>query len=155
MDDNKYDDVVSRVREMCDTFSRKKIVFANGCFDVLHVGHLSVIQKARSLFGDESLVVIAINSDDSVRRLKGHGRPINNAHDRATMLASLVNVDIVLIFDEDDPGFLIKKLRPDVIVKGAEYAGREIVGSEIAQVVLTEMVEGYSTTALVSRMRIT
>ncbi len=104
----------------------KTIVFTNGVFDILHVGHLSLLEKARS-FGD--VLVVAVNSDDSVRRLKGRGRPLVPYKDRARLLAALEPVDYVVRFSEDTPLRVIKKIRPDVLVKGADYTISEIVGA--------------------------
>ena len=134
-------------------FSRagKKIVFTNGCFDILHSGHVSYLQKARNL-GD--LLIVGLNSDESIRRLKGASRPINSQRDRATLLAALEFVDFVVIFNEDTPLNLIKALRPDILVKGADYAGKEVVGSEFANATqLIEFVEGKSTSKIIEKIR--
>ncbi|MBN2645367.1 MAG: bifunctional D-glycero-beta-D-manno-heptose-7-phosphate kinase/D-glycero-beta-D-manno-heptose 1-phosphate adenylyltransferase HldE [Desulfuromonadaceae bacterium] len=132
----------------------KKIVFTNGCFDLLHAGHVSYLQKARDL-GD--VLVLGLNSDDSVRRLKGETRPLVSQQDRATVLAALGCVDYVVIFDEDTPLQLIETLRPDILVKGADYrpetvVGREQVESWGGRVELIEFVEGRSTTGLIQKM---
>ncbi|ADV46675.1 D-glycero-beta-D-manno-heptose-7-phosphate kinase [Nitratifractor salsuginis] len=129
----------------------KRIVFTNGCFDILHLGHVKYLQKAAS-FGD--VLIVGLNSDDSVRRLKGPERPVNPQYDRAYLLAALEAVDYVTIFDEDTPYELIRTVRPDVLVKGGDYAGREVVGSDIAgELRLVEFVEGRSTTATIEKMR--
>lgn len=107
---------------------QKRVVFTNGCFDILHPGHARYLSKARD-FGD--ILIVGLNSDASVKRLKGEARPINSQNDRACLLAALGFVDYIVIFDEDTPLDLIAKLRPDVLVKGADYAGKEVVGSEI------------------------
>ena len=129
--------------------SGKKIVFTNGCFDILHMGHVKYLEKARS-FGD--LLIVGLNSDQSVRRLKGDGRPVNPQYDRAYLLAALDAVDFVTVFEEDTPYELIKAIEPDVLVKGGDYRGKEVVGSDIAKELrLVDFVEGRSTTAIIER----
>ncbi len=129
----------------------KRIVFTNGCFDILHLGHVKYLEKAKS-FGD--VLIVGVNSDDSVRRLKGPERPVNPQFDRAYLLAALDAVDFVTIFDEDTPYDLIKIVEPNVLVKGGDYAGKEVVGSDIAgEVRLVEFVDGRSTTRLIEKMR--
>lgn len=128
----------------------KKIVFTNGCFDILHFGHISYLRKAKS-FGN--ILVVGLNSNDSVRRLKGDLRPINDESDRAQILRELECVDFVIIFDEDTPIELIKKIRPDILVKGADYADKEVVGSEIVpDVRLVELAKGRSTSGIVEKI---
>ena len=128
----------------------KKIVFTNGCFDILHFGHISYLRKAKS-FGD--ILVVGLNSNDSVRRLKGDLRPINDESDRAQILRELECVDFVIIFDKDTPIELIKKIRPDILVKGADYKGKEVVGSEIVpDVRLVELAKGRSTSGIVEKI---
>ena len=132
-------------------FKNKKIVFTNGCFDILHLGHVKYLQKARAL-GD--ILIVGVNSNESVSRLKGPTRPVNDEFDRAYLLASLEVVDYVVIFKEDTPYELIKKIKPDVLVKGADYKDKEVVGSDIAkEVKLIDFVEGKSTTSIIERMR--
>lgn len=131
------------------------LAFTNGCFDILHRGHVEYLAFARSL-ADQ--LVVAVNSDDSVRRLKGDGRPLNPDEDRAIVLAALEPVDFVTIFDEDTPLSLIKDLRPDVLVKGADYSADQVVGAgEVidagGRVVLAPLVPGRSTTDLIRRSR--
>jgi len=129
----------------------KKIVFTNGCFDILHIGHVKYLQKAKSL-GDK--LIVGVNSNESVKRLKGKDRPINDEYDRAYLLASLEVVDYVVIFDDDTPYELIKKIKPDVLVKGADYKDKEIVGSDIVEEVkLIDFVEGKSTTNIIRRIK--
>jgi len=129
----------------------KKIVFTNGCFDILHPGHASYLNKAKEL-GD--ILIVGLNSDDSVRRLKGKNRPINNQQDRAYMLAALSSTDYIVIFEEDTPYELIKAIKPDILVKGADYKGKEVVGSDIAkEVVLIDFLEGKSTTDIITKIR--
>lgn len=127
------------------------IVFTNGCFDILHKGHVSYLQKAKEL-GD--ILVVGLNSDRSVKALKGEERPINSQEDRAYLLASLECVDFVIIFDELTPYELIKEISPSVLVKGADYEGKEVVGSEFAKEVrLLEFVEGKSTTNIIKKIK--
>jgi D-beta-D-heptose 7-phosphate kinase/D-beta-D-heptose 1-phosphate adenosyltransferase len=129
----------------------KKIVFTNGCFDILHLGHVKYLQKAKAL-GDK--LIVGVNSNDSVKRLKGKSRPVNDEYDRAYLLASLEVVDYVVIFEEDTPYELIKKVKPDILVKGKDYEGKEVVGSDIAKKVrLIDFVEGKSTTSIIERMK--
>lgn len=133
----------------------RKIVFTNGCFDLLHVGHVSYLAEARGL-GD--VLIVGLNSDASVRRLKGPTRPVINQSDRATMLAALAAVDHVVIFDEPTPHRLLEALRPDVLVKGGTYAPHEVVGHEVVtayggQVCVVGMVDGVSTTKIVASLR--
>ncbi|MEO1927095.1 MAG: D-glycero-beta-D-manno-heptose-7-phosphate kinase [Nautiliaceae bacterium] len=129
----------------------KKIVFTNGCFDILHLGHVKYLQKAKSL-GDK--LIVGVNSNESVKRLKGPTRPVNDEYDRAYLLASLEVVDYVVIFEEDTPYELIKRVKPDILVKGKDYEGKEVVGSDIAkEVKLIEFVEGRSTTNIIEKMR--
>jgi len=131
--------------------TNKKVVFTNGCFDILHLGHVKYLQKARAL-GD--ILIVGVNSNESVTRLKGSSRPVNDEFDRAYLLASLEVVDYVVIFKEDTPYELIKKIKPDILVKGADYKDKEVVGSDIAkEVKLIDFVDGKSTTSIIERMR--
>jgi D-beta-D-heptose 7-phosphate kinase/D-beta-D-heptose 1-phosphate adenosyltransferase len=129
----------------------KKIVFTNGCFDILHRGHVSYLETARS-FGD--VLVLGLNTDASVKRLKGEGRPVNSEEDRAFILAALESVDYVVLFDQDTPYELIKQIRPDILVKGADYSNQQVVGSDIAgEVRLVEFVDGKSTTSTIAKIK--
>ncbi|WP_169754127.1 D-glycero-beta-D-manno-heptose-7-phosphate kinase [Campylobacter curvus] len=140
-----------QVAEILSQRGEKKAVFTNGCFDILHAGHTRYLAKARD-FGD--ILIVGLNSDASVRRLKGESRPINSQLDRACVLSGLGFVDYVVIFDEDTPLELIKKLSPDILVKGADYEGKEVVGSDIVKDVrLVEFVDGKSTSAIVKRIK--
>ena len=128
----------------------KKAVFTNGCFDLLHAGHIYSLERARS-FGD--FLFLGLNSDASVRRLKGPSRPINGVRDRALVLAALQAVDAVVVFGEDTPLKLIKALRPDILVKGADYRKGTVVGAEFAgRVALVPLLKGRSTTALARKL---
>jgi D-beta-D-heptose 7-phosphate kinase/D-beta-D-heptose 1-phosphate adenosyltransferase len=133
----------------------KQIVFTNGCFDLLHVGHIRYLRRAREM-GD--LLVVAINSDDSVRRLKGPSRPVQPEQDRAEILAGLECVDYVVLFEQDTPLSVIEQLRPNVLVKGGDWPEEQIVGREVVQgsggrVVTIDYVEGASTSALIDHIR--
>jgi D-beta-D-heptose 7-phosphate kinase/D-beta-D-heptose 1-phosphate adenosyltransferase len=132
----------------------RRVVFTNGCFDILHPGHVSLLRQARAA-GD--VLVVGLNSDDSVRRLKGAGRPVQSEAARAAVLASLETVDIVVIFGEDTPLSLIEDLRPDVLVKGADYTEDTVVGADLVRgyggkVVLAALAEGHSTSATIARI---
>lgn len=133
----------------------QKVVFTNGCFDLLHVGHVRYLQQAKSL-GD--FLVIGVNSDASVKRLKGPSRPVQNENDRAEILAALAAVDAVVIFDEETPYELIKEIQPDVLVKGGDWAVETIVGHDIVMarggvVKSLQFVEGRSTTEIIKRSK--
>ena len=129
----------------------KKIVFTNGCFDILHRGHVSYLDTAKS-YGD--VLILGLNSDESVKRLKGEDRPINPAEDRAYILSALESVDFVTIFSEETPYDLIKMVAPDVLVKGGDYEGKEVVGSDIAgEVKLVQFVDGRSTTKTIHKIQ--
>ncbi len=147
----------SEVRRLCSRLRRKgaKIVFTNGCFDILHAGHAQYLRKAASL-GD--LLVVGLNSDASVRRLKGAGRPVQRAADRAYLLASLAPVSYVVVFSEDTPAALIEEVVPHVLVKGGDWKGREIVGADFVRarggtVRTIRFVAGKSTTSILDRWK--
>lgn len=133
-----------------------RVVFTNGCFDLVHPGHVGYLEEARSL-GDA--LIVAVNTDASVRRLgKGPGRPVNPEGDRARVLAALAAVDRVVLFDEDTPLQILTELKPDVLVKGGDYRETEMVGREVVlarggQVQVLPFREGYSTTFLLERLR--
>ena len=131
----------------------RRIVFTNGCFDVLHRGHIYYLSRAREL-GD--VLVVGLNSDASVTRLKGPGRPVNNLEARAEVLGALAFVDYIIVFAEETPLHLITLLAPDVLVKGGDYSREEIVGSrEVTarggQVVTIPLLEGYSSSSIIDR----
>ncbi len=147
-------DELRRVRERLRGEGRR-LVFTNGCFDLLHVGHVRYLREARAL-GDALLV--AINSDRSVRALKGAGRPLVSEAERAEVLAALAAVDFVTVFDEESPRSLIADLLPDVLVKGGDYStdeihGREEVEAAGGQVLSLPFVEGASTTNIIQRIK--
>jgi D-glycero-beta-D-manno-heptose 1-phosphate adenylyltransferase len=136
-------------------FQGRKIVFTNGCFDILHLGHIDYLSKAKDL-GD--LLVIGLNTDLSVSKIKGKNRPIQDEISRAMVLASLGFVDVVVFFGEETPYNLIKTIQPDILVKGADYKPEDIVGYDIVtnkggKVVTIEFLEGYSTTAIEKKIQ--
>ena len=133
---------------------RKKIVFTNGCFDLLHVGHIRYLSQAKKL-GD--FLIIGLNSDRSVKKLKGKDRPINSFEDRATLLSALNSVDLVIKFEEQTPEDLIKDIVPDVLVKGGDYNIKDIVGYQIViqnggQVKTLSFYDGYSSTNYIDKI---
>lgn len=143
-----HDCAVAQVKAWKD--AGKKIVFTNGCFDLIHIGHVLYLEEAKSL-GD--ILIVAANSDASVSKLKGPHRPIKDEYNRTHILAALASVDMVLVFEEDDPYNIIKQIKPDVLVKGGDWTTEQIIGSDIVlsyggQVQSLQFVPGYSTTAL-------
>ena len=133
----------------------KRITFTNGVFDILHEGHLSSLNQAAA-YGDR--LVVAVNGDDSVKRLKGNDRPVNGEYSRALLLASLLVTDAVILFHEDTPIEVIRAILPDVMVKGGDYKIEEIAGAKEVlenggQVILATMVEGISTTKIIEKMK--
>lgn len=138
--------IVNRYRK-----SGKKVVFTNGCFDILHVGHVKYLQVAKS-FGD--VLIVGLNSDESVSRLKGPTRPVNIAEDRAYLLAALEAVDFVVPFTDDTPYELIKMIKPDILVKGGDYKGKDVIGTEFAnELKLVDFVDGKSTTKTIQKIQ--
>lgn len=130
-------------------------MFTNGVFDILHSGHIFSLSQAAK---EGDILVIGLNSDNSVKRLKGHQRPVNNQDSRALLLASLLMVDAVVIFDEDTPLDLINLIQPDVIVKGGDYTVEQIAGakeviSNGGRVVINPIIEGYSTTNIIEKLK--
>lgn len=127
-------------------------VFTNGCFDVLHRGHLELLKYCDSIACPAmgGYLVVGLNSDESVRRLKGEGRPVNNQEDRKFFLESLTFVFEVIIFDEDTPKRLIEEIKPSVIVKGGDYKPEEVVGADVCQVRIFDYIDGYSTTSILN-----
>jgi rfaE bifunctional protein nucleotidyltransferase chain/domain len=123
-------------------------VFTNGCFDVLHRGHVELLSYCANI-GE---VVVGLNSDKSVKRLKGNSRPINNQEDRRIILESIKYVSKVIIFEEDTPYELIKILKPDLIVKGGDYLPNEVVGHDLSEVRIFETLQGYSSTAKIKSL---
>ena len=119
------------------------VVFTNGCFDIIHRGHLDLLKFCRE---NGDTVIVGLNSDNSVKRIKGKSRPINSQEDRKYFLESIKFVDKVIVFDENTPYNLIMKIKPDIIVKGGDYKIEDVVGSDICEVRIFDYVEGYSTT---------
>jgi rfaE bifunctional protein nucleotidyltransferase chain/domain len=153
---NKILSLADAVRQIANLKQQdKKIVFSNGCFDILHAGHVDYLEKAREK-GD--FLVIGLNTDTSVRRLKGQNRPINQENSRARVLAGLGFVDMVVLFEEDTPYRLIKALIPDILVKGKDYEISNIVGADIVlgnggKVETIELTEGQSTTSVIDKIK--
>ena len=146
-----------QVRELVGALrqSGRRVVFTNGVFDILHAGHTTYLEAARAL-GD--VLVVGLNTDESVRRLKGPERPINSEQDRAMVLAALRSVDHVVLFADDTPLGLIESIVPDVLVKGGDYTRQTIVGADVVEahggrVVTIPLVEGRSTTGIINRAR--
>jgi len=155
MDNSQYhiDNIISAINT--DRKDSKKIVFTNGCFDILHVGHIRYLSEAKSL-GD--ILVIGINSDKSVKELKGPSRPINSLSDRALILSELRYVDYVVSFEEQTPLELIKIIMPDILVKGGDYTVETVVGSSEVihsggQVKLLQFHNGYSSTNYIDKIK--
>ena len=133
----------------------KRVVFTNGCFDILHAGHVALLRAARD---EGDALVVGLNSDDSVTRLKGPSRPVNPAPDRARVLAALRDVDAVVLFSDDTPKALIEALNPDVLVKGGDYSPETVVGADWVvahggRVFIVPLLEGRATTAVLERAR--
>lgn len=146
-------DLLRRVQEWRD--AGKKIAFTNGCFDVLHRGHVEYLQKSKEC-GD--ILIVGMNSDSSVRKLKGPQRPLVGEEDRAFILSQLVPVDAVVVFSEETPYALINQIKPDVLIKGGDYQIHEVVGRDIVEanggkVVLVPLLTGRSTTNIIEKIR--
>lgn len=147
--------ISSSLRELLERNQGKRIVFTNGCFDILHRGHVAYLNEARRL-GD--LLIMGLNSDASVKRLKGPTRPVNQQNDRKFVLENLRSVDAVEIFEEDTPLELIKAIRPTILVKGGDWKVDQIVGGREVlswggEVLSLKFVDGYSTTAIINRAK--
>ena len=135
-------------------FKNEKIVFTNGCFDIVHKGHIEYLAQAAAL---GTKLVIGLNTDASVKRLKGENRPINNQKARAILLSALVFVDKVVLFDEDTPYELIKYIQPDILVKGKDYKPENIIGYDIVknkggEIITIDLTTGYSTTSILNKI---
>ena len=131
------------------------IGFTNGCFDILHTGHISLLQSARTQC---DRLIVALNSDTSIQRLKGPKRPINPLKERARLISAIRYVDAVVAFDDDTPLNLIQHIKPDILIKGADYIGKEVVGQDIVEqyngkVILTELQKGFSTTNIIDKIK--
>ena len=143
------DEITMLVQEL--KLKGKKIIFTNGCFDILHIGHIKYLEKAKS-FGD--VLILGLNSDISVKNIKGENRPINSQTDRAYILASMEVVDYLVIFNEDTPYELIKSIEPDILVKGGDYEGRDIIGQDIAkELKLVKFIKGKSTSKTIEQIQ--
>lgn len=130
---------------------RKTIAFTNGCFDLMHLGHVQYLQKAKK---QDRILIVGLNSDKSIRAIKGPHRPICPEHSRAAVLAALACVDFVVLFNEETPLKLITALKPDILIKGADYKGKEVVGSKIAKKVeLVKYVKGFSTSNIIEKIK--
>ncbi|MCX7759698.1 MAG: D-glycero-beta-D-manno-heptose 1-phosphate adenylyltransferase [Hydrogenothermaceae bacterium] len=145
-----YIDVVNKLKK-----EGKKIVFTNGCFDIIHAGHVDYLQKAKSL-GD--FLIVGLNSDESIRRLKGDGRPVNPQEQRKRVLEALKPVDMVIIFEEDTPERLIKEIKPDVLVKGGDWKIENIVGADFVmsyggKVYTIDFAYDTSTTKIIQKVK--
>ena len=143
-------DIINRMKA-----ERKKIVFTNGCFDLLHVGHIRYLAQAKKL---GNFLIIGLNSDSSVKELKGEDRPINSFEDRATLLSAIKSVDLVIMFEEQTPENLIKDIVPDILVKGGDYNIEDIVGYQTViqnggQVKTLSFYEGYSSTNYINKIK--
>ena len=143
-------EIINRIKA-----ERKKIVFTNGCFDLLHVGHIRYLAQAKKL-GD--FLIIGLNSDSSVKELKGKDRPINSFDDRATLLSAIESVDLVIMFEEQTPENLIKNIVPDILVKGGDYNIEDIVGYQTViqnggQVKTLSFYDGYSSTNYINKIK--
>lgn len=153
---NKIDDLPSLKAKLNSwKADGRKVVFTNGVFDLLHIGHITYLAKAAEL-GDK--LIIGLNSDSSVKRIKGENRPVNDQNSRAILLAALFFVDAIVVFEEDTPQQLITTLLPDVLVKGADYAIENIVGGKEVlanggEVKTIDFVSGYSSTSIIQKIR--
>ena len=140
---------------LLEKWKGEKIVFTNGCFDILHYGHIYLLSKAADL-GDK--LIVGLNSDTSTSRLKGPARPINNEESRATVIAALEAVDAVIIFEEDTPLSILKKIRPNVLVKGGDYNAQTVVGADLlksygGEIIIIDYIPGNSTTSIEEKIK--
>lgn len=148
---------IEQISQLIDNSKRQNqiVVMTNGCFDILHPGHISYLEKAKKL---GHILIVAVNSDASIKRLKGTNRPINILNDRLHMLAGLASIDWLISFEEDTPESIIKLIKPDILVKGADYKIEDIAGSEYVmsyggQVKLIELEKGYSSSKIIDRIK--
>ncbi|QDP51410.1 MAG: hypothetical protein GOVbin630_108 [Prokaryotic dsDNA virus sp.] len=125
-----------------------KKIFTNGCFDILHRGHVELFRYCKSL----GTVIVGLNSDTSIKRLKGEKRPINTEKDRKFILQSLKYIDEIVVFEQDTPYELIKSIKPDIIVKGGDYEASDVIGADLAEVRIYKFINGYSTTQIIERL---
>lgn len=153
MPGNKIFSINKLVKVISSLKKRKRIVFTNGCFDILHLGHISYLNKAKTL-GD--ILVVGVNSDSSVKSIKGQNRPINPLKDRMKILSSLECIDYICSFNQSTPLNLIKKICPDILVKGADWKNKKIVGADFVKryggkVATIRFKKGYSTTSIIKK----
>lgn len=139
----------------CWNLKNKKIVFTNGCFDIMHLGHIDYLSKAADL---GNVLIVGLNSDNSISRIKGPDRPVIRQEQRSMFLASMLFVSAVVLFEEDTPYELIKFVQPDILVKAKDYKAEEIVGYDIVknkggEIITLDFLEGYSTTAIINKIR--
>jgi len=152
----KEEDLANFMRQLAFwRFRGKKIIFTNGCFDILHLGHIDYLSKAADL-GD--ILIIGLNTDISVKKIKGNKRPVNNETSRSMVLASLKFVTAVILFDEDTPYNLIRSISPDILVKGSDYSPEKIVGYDIikatgGEIVTIDFLEGYSSSSIIGKIK--
>jgi len=137
-------------------FQDEKIVFTNGCFDIIHQGHLDYLSKAKDL---GTKLVVGLNTDNSVKRLKGAERPINNEYSRALLLAAFEFTDMIILFEEDTPYELIKSVQPDILVKGNDYKPEDIVGYDIlkakgGEIKTLDFIDGFSSTSIIEKIKL-
>ena len=150
---DKHIKTINEISSLCRDlrFKGKKIIFTNGCFDIIHSGHIQYLEKAKE-YGD--ILVLGLNSDNSISEIKGENRPINNQTDRAYIIAALESVDYVVIFDENTPYELIKAVKPHILVKGADYKNKEVIGHDLVkEVKLVDFVEGKSSTKTIEKIK--
>jgi len=150
IDLNKLDSILAYLR-----FKNQKIVFTNGCFDIIHRGHIEYLAQAAS-YGD--VLIIGLNTDSSVQRIKGINRPVQDEYARAITLASMQFVNAVILFDEETPYNLIKTVQPDILIKGSDYKAEDIVGYDIVkakggEVITIDFIDGYSTTSIINKLK--
>src|SRR3989344_521712 len=157
LQNNKIKDL-SEIKKLIEELKNqgKKIVFTNGCFDILHVGHIKLLNEAKS-YGN--ILILGLNTDNSIKKIKGPNRPINNQNDRAEVLANLECIDYIVLFDEEKPINLIKEILPNIIVKGSDYKESEVVGVDIikkhgGEIKLIKLLEGKSTTDIINKTKI-
>jgi D-beta-D-heptose 7-phosphate kinase / D-beta-D-heptose 1-phosphate adenosyltransferase len=150
---DKHIKSISEIAFLCNDLKKrgKKIIFTNGCFDLIHAGHIRYLEQAKE-FGD--ILILGLNSDKSVTSLKGHGRPINTEKDRAYILAALESVDYVVIFNEKDPYELIKSIKPDVLVKGGDYKNKKVIGEDLVnELKLVDFIDGKSSSITIKKIK--
>ncbi|OFX19213.1 MAG: hypothetical protein A2041_10825 [Bacteroidetes bacterium GWA2_31_9b] len=150
IDLNKLDSFLAYLR-----FKNQKIVFTNGCFDIVHRGHIEYLAQAAS-YGD--VLIIGLNTDSSVQRIKGINRPVQDEYARAITLASMQFVNAVILFDEETPYNLIKTVQPDILIKGSDYKAEDIIGYDIVkakggEVITIDFIDGYSTTSIINKLK--